>query len=91
MNKLILVLLLIPLILFGEVSQDQQIIQNIISESISNYSGNCACPYNKASNSSSCGKRSAYLKAGGYVPICYPQDVTPAMISTYKHKHGIRQ
>ncbi len=91
MNKLILVLLLIPLILFGEVSQDQQIIQNIISESISNYSGNCACPYNKASNGSSCGKRSAYLKAGGYVPICYPQDVTPAMISTYKHKHGIRQ
>ena len=91
MNKLILVLLLIPLILFGEVSQDQQIIQNIISESISNYSGNCACPYNKASNGSSCGKRSAYLKAGGYVPICYQQDVTPAMISTYKHKHGIRQ
>lgn len=91
MKKLILVLFLIPLILFGEVSQDQQIIQNIISESISNYSGNCACPYNRASNGSSCGKRSAYLKAGGYVPICYPQDVTPAMISTYKHKHGIRQ
>ena len=91
MKKLILVLLLIPLILFGETTQDEQIIQNIISESIANYSGNCPCPYNSAANGSSCGRRSAYSKAGGYVPICYAQDVTPAMISTYKHKHGIRQ
>jgi hypothetical protein len=93
MKKLILVLalLLVPLILFGEVSQEQLIIQNIISESAANYSGSCPCPYNKASNGSNCGRRSAYSKAGGYVPICYPQDVTPAMISTYKHKHGIRQ
>ena len=84
-------LLLAPLISFGETSQDQQIIQNIISESISNYSGNCPCPYNRASNGSSCGRRSAYSKIGGYAPVCYAQDVTPAMISTYKHKHGIRQ
>ena len=91
MKKLILVLLLIPLILFGETTQDEQIIQNIISESIANYSGNCPCPYNRAANGSSCGRRSAYSKPGGYTPVCYPQDVTPAMISTYKHKHGIRQ
>lgn len=91
MKKLILVLLLIPLILFGEVSQDQQIIQNIISESIANYSGNCPCPYNMAANGSSCGRRSAYSKPGGYAPVCYPKDVTEAMISSYKHKHGIRQ
>ena len=91
MKKLILVLLLIPLILFGETTQDEQIIHNIISESIANYSGNCPCPYNRAANGSSCGRRSAYSKPGGYAPVCYPQDVTPAMISTYKHKHGIRQ
>ena len=80
-----------PLISFSETSQDQQIIQNIISESIANYSGNCPCPYNRASNGSSCGRRSAYSKVGGYAPVCYAQDVTPPMISTYKHKHGIRQ
>ena len=91
MKKLILVLLLIPLILFGETTQDEQIIQNIISESIANYSGNCPCPYNRAANGSSCGRRSAYSKPGGFAPVCYPQDVTPAMVSTYKHKHGIRQ
>ena len=58
MKKLILILLFTPLILFGETSQDQQIIQNIISESIANYSGNCPCPYNRAANGSSCGRRS---------------------------------
>ena len=91
MKNLFFLLFFIPLILFGETTQDEKIIQNIISESIANYSGNCPCPYNRASNGSSCGKRSAYLKAGGYVPICYPQDVTPSMISNYKHKHGIRR
>jgi hypothetical protein len=91
MKNLFFLLFFIPLILFGETTQDEKIIQNIISESIANYTGNCPCPYNRASNGSSCGRRSAYSKAGGYVPVCYPKDVTPAMISTYKHKHGIRQ
>ena len=90
MKNLLLLLFFIPLIIFGETTQDEQIIQNIISESISNYSGNCPCPYNRASNGSSCGKRSAYSKPGGYAPVCYASDVTPAMLSTYKHKHGIR-
>jgi hypothetical protein len=89
-NKLLL-LFFIPLISLGETSQDQQIIQNIISESLANYSGNCPCPYNRASNGSSCGRRSAYSKPGGYAPVCYAHDVTPAMISAYKHKYGIRQ
>lgn len=75
---------------FAENISDQQIVQIIINESISNYSGRCPCPYNRASNGSSCGKRSAYSRAGGYSPLCYDSDVTPAMISNYKHKHGIR-
>ena len=91
MIKLILFLLFTPIIAFGEASQNQKIIQNIIDESIANYSGNCPCPYNRASNGSPCGRRSAYSKPGGYAPVCYAHDVTPAMISTYKHKHGIRQ
>lgn len=91
MKNLLLLLFFIPLILFGETTQDEKIIQNIISESIANYAGNCPCPYNRTSNGSSCGRRSAYSKPGGYAPVCYARDVTPAMISTYKHKHGIRQ
>ena len=91
MKKILLFIFFISPLTYGETTQDEQIIQNIISESIANYSGNCPCPYNKASNGSSCGRRSAYSKVGGYAPICYTQDVTPAMVSTYKHKHGIRQ
>jgi hypothetical protein len=89
-KNILFLLFFIPLISFGETGQDQQIIQNIINESIANYSGNCPCPYNRASNGSSCGRRSAYSRPGGYAPVCYAQDVTPAMISSYKHKHGIR-
>jgi hypothetical protein len=91
MKKFLFLLFFIPLISFSEPTQDQQITQNIINESIANYSGNCPCPYNRASNGSSCGRRSAYSKVGGYAPVCYARDVTPAMVSTYKHKHGIRQ
>ena len=76
---------------YAESISDQQIVQNIINESISSYSGRCPCPYNRASNGSSCGKRSAYSRAGGYAPLCYANDVTPAMISNYKHKYGIRE
>lgn len=90
-KNILFVLFFIPLVSFSESAQDKKIIQKIITESITNYSGNCPCPYNRASNGSSCGKRSAYSKPGGYAPVCYARDVTPAMISSYKHKHGIRQ
>lgn len=79
---------------FSALAQDinnVEIIQNIIQNSIATYSGNCPCPYNITANGSKCGRRSAYSKPGGYAPLCYPADVTPAMISSYKHKHGIRQ
>lgn len=88
---LILLALFVSFNTFAENISDQQIVQNIINESIANYSGRCPCPYNRASNGSSCGKRSAYSRAGGYAPLCYDNDVTPAMISSYKHKHGIRE
>ena len=49
--------------------------QKIIQQSIESYPGNCPCPYNTARNGSRCGKRSAYNRAGGYAPLCYPEDV----------------
>ena len=58
--------------------------QKIIKESIESYSGNCPCPYNTASNGSRCGKRSAYNRAGGYAPLCYPEDVSDRMVGEYK-------
>lgn len=90
MREIALFLLFFPLSLLAASSQEQKIIQNIIRESIASYPGNCPCPYNRTSNGSSCGRRSAYSKPGGYAPICYAHDVTPAMISNYKHKYGDR-
>lgn len=58
--------------------------QKIIKESIESYPGNCSCPYNTASNGSRCGKRSAYNRAGGYAPLCYPEDVSDRMVREYK-------
>lgn len=66
---------------------DDQVRQIIIQQSIASYPGNCPCPYNRASNGSRCGKRSAWSRAGGYAPICYPEEVTADMIRGYRQQH----
>ena len=71
-----------------EKMTDAEVKQAIIRESISNYSGNCPCPYNNMRNGNRCGGHSAYSKPGGASPICYPSDVTPSMIRTYRRMHG---
>ena len=84
------ILLLIGLcVAFGvEAKQSSQsaeaIKQKIIQQSIESYPGNCPCPYNTARNGSRCGKRSAYNRAGGYAPFCYPEDVSDRMVREYK-------
>ena len=71
----------------SEPISDEQIKKLIVRESITSYPGNCPCPYNSASNGSRCGRRSAYSRAGGYSPICYPSDVTKEMIKRYRQKY----
>lgn len=66
---------------------DIAIKQLLIKNSIRGYPGNCPCPYNSAKNGSSCGGRSAYSRAGGYSPLCYPEDVTKSMVERYKKPH----
>lgn len=63
---------------------DAQIKQKIIDRSISNYSGNCPCPYNVMRNGRRCGGNSAYSRPGGASPKCYPSDVTQAEIRAYR-------
>ena len=60
---------------------DEQVKQQIIQESIDSYPGNCPCPYNHSRNGSRCGKRSAWSRAGGYVPICYKEEITGEMVN----------
>lgn len=66
---------------------DAQIKQRIIRQSVAEYPGNCACPYNSASNGSSCGRRSAWSRGGGYAPMCYAGDVSAAQVRAYRLSH----
>ncbi|SIO55950.1 hypothetical protein SAMN05443247_08165 [Bradyrhizobium erythrophlei] len=50
----------------------------------------CACPDDTMRNGWACGGRSAYSRPGGAAPLCYPQDVTAAMIETYRQRQASR-
>ncbi|MGN7805789.1 SH3 domain-containing protein [Ensifer sp. 22521] len=65
---------------------DTVIVQRIIAESISGYSGSCPCPESRDRGGRRCGRRSAYSKPGGAAPICYPGDVSKAMIDAFRSR-----
>jgi hypothetical protein len=50
----------------------------------------CACPDDTMRNGRACGSRSAYLRPGGAMPLCYPHDVTAAMIENYRQRQASR-
>jgi hypothetical protein len=50
----------------------------------------CACPDDRARNGSACGGRSAYSRPGGAAPLCYPSDVSSAMIESYRQRQASR-
>jgi hypothetical protein len=51
----------------------------------------CACPEDTMRNGRACGGRSAYSRPGGASPLCYPSDVTTAMIESYRQRTASRQ
>ena len=66
------------------ILSDSEIRKIMIQESVSRYSGNCPCPYYRASNGSRCGKRSAWSRPGGYSPLCYESDISEKMVNKYR-------
>jgi hypothetical protein len=86
-DALVLGLALLSGVTPAYAQSDEAVRRAIIQDSIANYPGPCACPYNTDRRGHSCGKRSAYSRPGGYSPICYPSDVTPKMIREYVAKH----
>ncbi|MBP2498946.1 hypothetical protein ABID82_006585 [Methylobacterium sp. PvP062] len=64
-----------------------EIRKRLIADSIASYPGPCACPYQSARNGSSCGRRAAYVRPGGYAPLCYAKDITSDMIQEYRSTH----
>lgn len=68
----------------AQSSADRRDREAMIQESIRNYSGNCPCPYNTDRAGRSCGQRSAYSKPGGASPLCYPDDISDAMLERWR-------
>lgn len=66
-----------------------EIKQVMINQSIRSYSGNCPCPYNRASNGSMCGRRSAWSRPGGASPLCYESDISDRMVEDYAYRNGL--
>lgn len=60
-----------------------QVVRAVMARSLAGYSGRCPCPDNVDRAGRRCGGRSAYSRAGGYGPLCYPTDVTQKMIDDY--------
>ena len=73
--------------LAAQPASDTEIRQAIIAQSIASYRGPCPCPYNTARNGTRCGARSAYSRPGGASPVCFPQDVSQAMLDEYRRQH----
>ena len=68
------------------ILSDSEIRKIMIQQSVSQYSGNCPCPYFRASNGSRCGKRSAWSRPGGYSPLCYEKDISEKMVNKYRSR-----
>jgi hypothetical protein len=71
----------------ANAQSDAAVKQAIIKQSIAWYPGNCPCPYNTDRAGRSCGRRSAYNRAGGYAPLCFPENVGKADIQAYRQRH----
>lgn len=71
----------------GPVLATSVIVARLLEASRADYPGNCACPEDRDKRGHRCGARSAYSRPGGYAPLCYLHDVTPAMIAEYRQTH----
>jgi hypothetical protein len=73
-----------PVVATAEPLSDAQIRARIIERSLRDYPGNCPCPYNTDRAGRSCGKRSAWSRAGGLTPTCYPDEISDARVRDYR-------
>ena len=73
----------------GPALTDDEIRERIIQDSIDAYPGNCPCPFNTMRNGRRCGGNSVYSRPGGRSPLCFPKDVPPGMVESYRRSHGV--
>jgi hypothetical protein len=66
---------------------DAEIAKKLIANSIADYDGPCACPYQQDRAGRSCGRRSAYNRPRGAAPLCFEKDVTAELIAAFRARH----
>jgi hypothetical protein len=66
---------------------NERVRQKIIEDSQTRYAGRCVCQYmTQDSRQRSCKGRHEVIKTKP-LPICYPSQVTPEMVSTWRRQH----
>jgi hypothetical protein len=65
---------------------DIAVVAQILRDARAAYAGSCPCPYDVGQDGKRCAGRSAYSKARGRSPLCYPSQVTPAMVDAYRKR-----
>ena len=63
---------------------DAQIRDLLVQRSIASYSIPCPCPESLNSRGDPCGANSAYARRGSNRPLCYPSNVTDAMVRRFR-------
>lgn len=87
------IFLIVALLAFPQPSTAQDLVpfkRQMIQQSIQRYPGNCPCPYNRASNGSRCGGRSAWSRPGGRSPICFAEDITDSMVRSWMARNNMQ-
>jgi hypothetical protein len=71
-----------------EQLSDTQIRQQIMQRSQARYRGRCVCPYQTVdTNGRSCKGRHEIIRSHPQ-PLCYPREVTPAMVSDWRRQRA---
>jgi len=60
------------------------VVKFLLRRSQGRYRGRCPCPFHADARGRRCGARSAYSRHGGGRVLCYPRDIKPEMIESYR-------
>jgi hypothetical protein len=75
-----------------EILTDAAVALLIVAASIATYKATgkpCACPEDTMRNGRKCGANSAWSRPGGYKPLCYPTEISAAMIAAYRATRAV--
>ena len=66
---------------------DEQVRERIVRDSVTSFSGSCACPESTDAAGRRCGERSAHSKPGGVKPLCYTHEVSDQQVREFRQRH----